>query len=108
MKTKKILKLIKEFKNKNGSCYCYMSCGNYYNSVFIEDLLKEKSSVILHNGSNFVDTKKVYEIISFKEFKNRILFLSKYEDINTKTRVKPTKNIVYEVYIKDIEEVYFD
>ena len=96
MKQKELIKTLKKFKEKYGSCYCYVEGAGFYNIAFILPCLRANENIIFHNGSNFEKGFKIYETISPKEFKQKLKFYLTYEELCKVIRINVNDNVVFE------------
>jgi len=109
MKIKKLIKSIKDFKEKNESCYCYVEGCGFYNACFVLPNLETKENIIFHNGTTDVEDFKIYETLTPKEFSKKILFITTYENFVNMIIVKYVDNVVFEkesIFRKDYKTSY--
>ena len=95
MKRKVLIKTLKEFKEKCGSCYCYVEGVGFYNIIFVLPCLQANENIIFYDVSNFDNRFKIYETITAKEFKRKIKFYCTYEVWSKITSISPNENVVF-------------
>ena len=97
MKKKELIKKLKSFKEREGSCYCYIKDCGFYNSAFIIPILESTEDVVLHNGATLKEESKVYKTLTQKQFKKSILLCSSYENTVNIHKLTNFKNVVFDL-----------
>ena len=95
MKRKELINDLQDFREKQGSCYCYIEGAGFYNIAFVLPCLNTDENIVVHNGASGLKNFKIYETISPKKFKRRLKFYCTYEEVCKLSYLHLGKNVVF-------------